>query len=362
MPPINPITTSPEGQELEILTLTQDKTLTTTPIDTPPPPSPPTTTTTTDPQLSWPKSNPLLRSALSEFFGTMILILFGNGVVAQVLLSHNQKGSYQSISWGWGLGVMLAIYVSTPSGSHLNPAITWTLCLLRHFPWSLLPLYTLSQLLGAMTGSAIVYANYRSAIDTYEGGASHRTVPGISPPSPPSPSPETATAGIFSTYPAPFLTLPGQFFSESLASAILMFMIFALKDERNLGAPAASPIGFGVGPLLFPLAMFFVVFGLGACFGWETGYAMNMARDFGPRLVAYMIGYGRGVWVAGGYYFWVPIVAPFFGCTVGGWLYDAFLYTGADSVVNTPYLGFQPVVGLFIRRRRRESSNLQSPV
>ncbi|PWY78202.1 aquaporin, partial [Aspergillus heteromorphus CBS 117.55] len=282
----------------------------------------------------WPKSSPMLRLALSEFFGTMIMIMFGNGVVAQVLLSQNQKGSYQSISWGWGLGVMLAIYVSTPSGSHLNPAITWTLCLLRRFPWPKLPVYALSQLLGAMTGSAIVYANYRSAIDTFEGSSSLRTVPDTtttttttSSTNHPSPPPSgftataTATAGIFSTYPAPFLTRTGQFFSEFLASAILMFMIFALKDERNL-------------------AMFFVVFGIGACFGWETGYAMNLARDFGPRLVAYMIGYGRGVWVAGGYYFWIPIIAPFFGCTVGGWLYDAFIYTGSDSVVNNgPYFG-----------------------
>ncbi|KAL4895438.1 putative aquaglyceroporin [Aspergillus ambiguus] len=271
--------------------------------------------------LLWSSVRAHCRDAFSEFFGTLILILFGDGVVAQVTLSHNEKGSYQSISWGWGLGVMLGVYVSRPSGSHINPAVTFANCVLRRFPWRRWPVYALSQLLGAMVGAAIVYGNYRSAIDAYEGGRNIRTVPGSSP---------TATAGIFCTYPAAFMTRTGQFFSEFIASAILMFMIFALQDG---GHRAPGP--------LTPLALFFVVFGIGACFGWETGYAINLARDFGPRLVSYMIGYGPEVWTAGNYYFWVPIVAPFLGCTFGGWLYDVFLYTGDDSPVNTPYMGLR---------------------
>jgi aquaglyceroporin related protein len=163
--------------------------------------------------------------------------------------------------------------------------VTFANCVYRKFPWRKFPVYMLAQTLGAMTGAAIVYANYKSAIDAYEGGPHIRTVPGHS---------ETATAGIFCTYPASFMTKTGQFFSEFIASAILMFMIFAIKDDKNLGA----------GPLV-PLALFFVIFGIGACFGWETGYAMNLARDFGPRLVSYMIGYGHDVWAAGDYYFWV---------------------------------------------------------
>lgn len=186
------------------------------------------------------------------------------------------------------LGVMLGVYVSGSSGSHINPAVTFTNCLLRNFPWRRWPIYALSQLLGAMAGAAIVYANYRSAIDVYEGGTNIRTVPGSSP---------TATAGIFCTYPAPFMTRTGQFFSEFIASALLMFLIFALNDHGNLAAGAFTP-----------LALFFVVFGIGACFGWETGYAINLARDFGPRLVSYMIGYGTEVWTAGDYYFWVCAV------------------------------------------------------
>lgn len=92
----------------------------------------------------------------------------------------------------------------------------------------------------------------------------------------------------------------------------------------------------------FPLSLFFLIFGLGACFGWQTGYAINLARDFGPRLMSYAVGYPSEVWSAGGYYFWIPMVAPFLGCAFGGFLYDVFIYTG-ESPVNTPWLGLKQV-------------------
>jgi len=97
-----------------------------------------------------------------------------------------------------------------------------------------------------------------------------------------------------------------------------MFCIYSLQDNGNLGAGNLTPLG-----------LFFVIFGIGACFGWETGYAINLARDFGPRLMSYCLGYGHEVWSAGNYYFWVPMVAPFFGCLFGGWLYDVFIFTGS---------------------------------
>ncbi|KIW25191.1 uncharacterized protein PV07_08390 [Cladophialophora immunda] len=283
-----------------------------------------------EPDLAWSRIRHFLREPLSEFFGVFILILFGDGVVAQVVLSGGTKGDYQSISWGWGLGVMLGVYTSGISGAHLNPAVTLSNCIYRKFPWRKFPIYMLAQTLGAMVASAIVYANYKSAIDVFEGGAGIRTVGG-----------ETSTAGIFCTYPAPFMTKTGQFFSEFIASAILMFLIYALKDDGNIGAGN-----------LTPLALFFVIFGIGACFGWETGYAINLARDFGPRLVSYMIGYGHEVWSAGGYYFWVPMVAPFCGCAFGGWLYDMFLFTG-ESPINTPYMGLKR----FVQPKRSVWSN-----
>lgn len=178
---------------------------------------------------------------------------------------------------------MLGVYCGKKSGGHLNPAVTFCNCLYRGHPWRKWPVYAAGQILGAMAGAAMVYANYIHAFDEFEGGVGIRTVGG-----------ETGTAGIFCTYPAEFLDRTAMWWSEFLASAILMFCIFALADPMNGNAGA-----------LMPLALFFLIFGIGACFGWQTGYAINLARDFGPRLVSYMIGYGHEVWSAGGYYFWV---------------------------------------------------------
>jgi aquaglyceroporin related protein len=273
--------------------------------------------------LAWSSIRVLLREPFAEFLGTFVLVMFGNGSVAQVLLSTGQAaapgggafGNYQSINWGWGLGVMLGIYVAGDSGGFLNPAVTLGFCLYRKLPWRRFPVYLVAQFLGGFVGSGVVYANYINAINNFEGHGI-RTVP---------PS-KTATAGIFCTYPQAFLTITSQFFSEFIASAILMLVIFALKDDSNPGAMGKSGAGS-----LFPLALLFLIFGLGACFGWETGYAINFARDFGPRLMSYILGYGPEVWTAGHYYFWVPIVAPFCGCAFGGFLYDAFVYTGPGT-------------------------------
>lgn len=197
--------------------------------------------------LLWPRIRHSLREPFSEFMGTFILIMFGDGVVAQVILSDREAGNYQSISWGWGLGVMLGVYASGISGGHINPAVTFANCVFRGFPWKKFPVYMLAQVLGAMCASGVVYANYMSAIDEYEGGQGIRTVPGYS---------DTASAGIFCTYPTEFMTTTGQFFSEFIASTLLMFMIYALKDDGNIGAGALTPLG-----------LFFVIFGIGACFG-----------------------------------------------------------------------------------------------
>lgn len=167
----------------------------------------------------------------------------------------------------------------------------------------------------------MVYINYINGINAYEGGPNIRTVPPV----------ETATAAIFCTYPASDMTKASMFFSEFIASFMLMFVIFALKDDSNKGQFSASGAWF-------PLGLFFLIFGIGACFGWQTGYAINLVRDFGPRLMSYAVGYGHEVWSAGGYYFWIPMVAPFLGCLFGGIMYDLFLYTG-PSPINTPWFG-----------------------
>ena len=148
----------------------------------------------------------------------------------------------------------------------MNPAITFCFCFYRKLPWRRFPIYFVAQLLGGFVGAGIIYANYISAIDSIE-GAGIRTVP---------PS-ATATAGIFCTYPQPFLTKVNQFFSEFIASSILMFVIFALKDESNQGAMGKSGAGN-----MFPLALFFLIFGLGACFGYVNFHCTSLSYD--PRL------------------------------------------------------------------------------
>lgn len=281
-------------------------------------------------QLWWSSVREYCQDAFSEFMGTFILILFGDGVVAQVILSGGNNGNYQSINWGWGLGVMLGVYMGGKSGGHINPAVTLAACVYRKHPWRKFPVYAISQVLGAMAAAFVVYGNYKSAIDAFE-GPGIRTVRG-----------PTATAGIFCTYPAPFLTTTGQFFSEFVSSSILQVVIYSLLDNDSIGA----------GPL-FPLGLLFLLVGIGASFGWQTGYAINLARDFGPRLVSYILGYGTEVWSAGNYYFWIPIVAPFCGCLFGGFLYDVMIYTGPESPINTPWMGFKR----FIQPRRKVWSN-----
>jgi aquaglyceroporin related protein, other eukaryote len=184
---------------------------------------------------------------------------------------------------------MFGIYAAGCAGGHLNPAVTFANCVFRKFPWRKWPAYACAQVAGCFCGAAVIYGNYKSAIDVYEGGPNIRTVSGKHP-----------TAGVFCTYPQPFMSKTGQFFSEFIASSVLMFMIFALKDDSNLGAGN-----------LTPLMLFFLIFGIGATLGWETGYAINLARDFGPRLFTYFIGYGHEVWSAGNYYFWYYIGVSF---------------------------------------------------
>ena len=130
---------------------------------------------------------------------------------------------------------MLGIYVAGDSGAYLNPAITFSNCLYRQLPWRRFPMYFLAQFLGGFVGSGIVYANYISAIDWFEGGHGMRTVPPA----------EKATAGIFCTYPQAYVTKASQFFSEFIASTLLMFVIFALKDPSNSGVPRVRIRSYG---------------------------------------------------------------------------------------------------------------------
>lgn len=246
----------------------------------------------------------LVRELLAEFLGTFVLIVFGVGVVAQVVLSKQTAGTYLSINIAWGLAVTMACYVSAGvTGAHLNPAVTLALAVHRRFAWSKVLPYSLAQLAGAFVASVVVYATYHEALNAFDGGV--RQVLGA-----------TGTAGIWATYPQPFLSVfPGGFVDQVVGTALLVGVILGITDERNSPAPA------GLAPVIVGLLVVLI----GATFGFNSGYAINPARDFGPRLFTAVGGWGTEVFRAGSGWWWVPIVAPCIGGVLGGWVYDVFV-------------------------------------
>lgn len=246
----------------------------------------------------------LWREVLAEFLGTFVLILFGAGVVAQVVLSGGANGSYLSINIAWGLGVVMGVYVAGGvSGGHINPAVTIALAVHRGFPWRKVLPYSIAQTAGAFAAAAIVFLTYHEAFSNFDGGIRQVLGP-------------QGTGGIFATYPQPFLsTFPGGFVDQVVGTAILMGAIFAIADARNVPPPA------GLGPIVVGL----LVLGIGASFGFNSGYAINPARDFGPRLFTAVAGWGTEVFRAGNTWWWVPIVAPPIGAVLGGWVYEIFV-------------------------------------
>ena len=243
------------------------------------------------------------REAAAEFLGTFILIVFGAGVVAQVVLSGEKNGGYLSINLAWGIAVTLAVYVAgTVSGGQLNPAVTLAAAVHRGFPWSKVPAYVAAQVAGAFTAAALVWFTYREAFDAFDGGV--RQVAG-----------PQGTAGIFATYPQPFLSIAGGFVDQVVGTALLVLVIFALTDQDNL-APESK---------LTPVLVGALVVLLGMTFGFNAGYAINPARDFGPRLFTAIAGWGGEVFRAGNGWWWVPIVAPCVGAVLGGGVYDLLI-------------------------------------
>ncbi|KAI6146702.1 major intrinsic protein superfamily membrane channel protein [Pisolithus tinctorius] len=287
----------------------------------------------------WSRIREYIREPAAEFLGTMILIIFGCGGNCQVVLSSNTavsataKGEYLSLNFGWAVGVALGVLVSGGvSGGHLNPAVTLALASLRDFPWRKVPYYILAQLLGALCGGGIIYANYYHAINAYEGGSDVRTI--------------SRTGDLFATYAADYMTSVSCFFSEFLASAMLIIAILAATDKRN------GPVSVW----LVTLTVFTAILGIGLALGMETGFAINPARDFGPRLLTAMVGYGKDVFTfRNQYWLWCPILAPILGMQVGGLVYDLLIYTGSESIVNKSIAAPQRHTGAFPDHSRTAS-------
>jgi len=240
------------------------------------------------------------REMLAEFLGTFVLLVFGLGVVAQTVLSRQAAGSMLSINICWGIAVMMGCYVSAGvTGAHLNPAVTIALAVHRRFPWSKVAPYIAAQFIAALAASFIIFTAYYDSLAAFDGGVRHVTG-------------ELATAGIWATYPQPFTSTAIGFVNEALGTAMLMGVILGITDTRNSPAPQG----------LTPVIVGLLVMAIGASLGFNTGYAINPARDFGPRVFTALAGWGSGVFTAANAWWWVPIVAPCVGAVAGGWVYD----------------------------------------
>ncbi|MFN5422885.1 MAG: MIP/aquaporin family protein [bacterium] len=227
---------------------------------------------------------------ISEFLGTTMLITLGAGVVANVLL-HNTKGNNAGlivIAFGWCVAVFVGVYIAADaSGAHLNPAVTIGLAVAGKFEWSMVPTYLLAQVLGAMMGALLNWLAYKDHFD------------------------KTTDAGmilaVFSTGPAirnPF----NNFMTECIATCVFMLAVLFIKQgEAKLGSLDALPVSL-------------LVLGIGLSMGGPTGYAINPARDLGPRIMHAILPIphkGKSDWP----YAWIPVVAPITGAVAAVILY-----------------------------------------
>src|SRR5437764_3107840 len=249
---------------------------------------------------------------IGEFFGTMVLILFGDGCVAVYGLFGKSQGvgigadTWPIIVFGWGLAVMLGIYVAGAiSGAHINPAVTLALAATGRHPWSKVLPYWLAQVLGAFVAGGILYFVYQGAL-VHALGVNHLTIGQIA----------QSTTGngygwVFYTFPKSFVGVFGAFCDEFVGTALLVGLILVIIDARN------QPVQSNLNPLIIGL----LIVAIGSSFGLNTGYAINPARDFGPRLWIALVSNFQSFSV-NNYYFWIPIAGPLLGGVVGAFIYD----------------------------------------
>jgi glycerol uptake facilitator protein len=246
-----------------------------------------------------------MQTLLAEAVGTLMLVLLGNGVVANVLLSKTkgQGAGWMVITTGWGVAVAIAVYsVGRISGAHLNPAVTFGLAAIGSFPWGDVPGYVAAQMVGAFGGAVLVWLTYLPhwSVTTDPGLklAAHCTGPAIR---------------------SPF----ANFMTETIGTAALVFGILAIAaNAQTLTRPGDVDLSVVFSAGLQPLLVGILVLGIGLSLGGPTGYAINPARDLGPRLahaVLPIAGKGDSDWS----YAWIPVVGPIAGGVLGAMLYAA---------------------------------------
>jgi len=236
---------------------------------------------------------------IAEFLGTATILFFGAGCVAALKLAGANFGQWE-ISIVWGLAVAMAVYLSAGiSGAHLNPAVSIALWLFANFDGRKVIPYIIAQIAGAFCSAALVYGLYYNLFFDYE--QSHQLVRGSVA--------SLDVAGIFSTYPNPHISVGQAFLVEAVITAVMMALIMALTDDGN---------GLPRGPLA-PLLIGLLIAAIGSAMGPLTGFALNPARDFGPKLFASLVGWGKTAF-SGGHdipYFLIPIFGPILGALIG---------------------------------------------
>ncbi|MDP2339089.1 MAG: MIP/aquaporin family protein [Bacteroidota bacterium] len=236
---------------------------------------------------------------VAEFIGTALLILLGNGVVANVVLTGTKGngGGWIVITTAWALAVFVGVVVSAPySGAHLNPAVTIALAISGKFEWSLVPSYMLAQMLGAMLGALLVWIKYKDHFAATED--------------------KGLKLAAFSTGPAIRNTF-SNLTSEIIGSFVLLFVIFYFTSAEI--SDTKTPVGLGS---LGAIPVMFLVWAIGLSLGGTTGYAINPVRDLGPRIMHSILpvaGKGPSDWA----YSWIPVAGPMIGASLAACLYLA---------------------------------------
>ncbi|MFO0846859.1 MAG: MIP/aquaporin family protein, partial [Gemmataceae bacterium] len=235
---------------------------------------------------------------IAEFLGTLVLVALGDGVVAMVVLFAKDvpggvfMGGYTNITIGWGLAVLMGICVAgRVSGGHLNPAVTLAMAAFRDFPWAKVAPYMAAQTAGGFAGAALVYVNYLPKFHEFD--------PDLS-----------KTASVFATVPGYEGTWAFGLLDQVVGTALLIGLILAITEPRN-------PF---MHPTLHPLLIGLVVVAIGVSWGGMHGYAINPARDLGPRLFTLVAGFQNTGFVNG--VFLVPIAGPLLGGLLGAAVYD----------------------------------------
>jgi glycerol uptake facilitator protein len=239
-----------------------------------------------------------MKAFIAELIGTAMLVVFGNGVVANVVLNRTKGNGagWIVITFGWGMAVFIAAFcVSSYSGAHLNPALTIALAAAQKggFPWANVPIYIAAQMLGGFLGAVLVYLFYREHFKATEDA--------------------DAKLACFCTAPN-IRNMATAFFCETVGTFFLVLPIFLMVDPSfalDLGTGPTRNVNLGLGPLsALPVGL--LVFAIGLSLGGTTGYAINPARDLAPRLAHFLLPI-RGKRDSDWSYAWVPVVGPMVG-------------------------------------------------